>query len=173
MLLMRFAYADPPYPGNARKLYRNEAVCKEVNHAVLIATLEAEYDGWALSTGSVNLKEVLPLCPASVRVGAWVKPMVFYRPGVNPAYGWEPVIFKPLPRKVHREKPTVRDWVSCNTTRQTGLAGTKPQAFSDWLFDIMRSEPEDEFYDLFPGSGAVMQAWEARKIRQALPGLVA
>lgn len=90
------AYADPPYPGQARKHYRNDPShipAAEVDHAALIAQLCDEYpDGWALSTSSAALRDVLLLCPADVRVAAWVKPFAVFKPGVNPAYAWEPVI---------------------------------------------------------------------------------
>ena len=67
---MRFGYADPPYPGMSRKYYDGD----EVDHAELVATLDRDYpDGWALSTASSTLQEVLALCPAGVRVCCWVK----------------------------------------------------------------------------------------------------
>lgn len=70
---MRFAYADPPYVGQARKHYNTE----EVDHAALIHHLVVEYpDGWALSCSSPSLPKLLPLCPADIRVMAWVKPFV-------------------------------------------------------------------------------------------------
>lgn len=48
---LRLAYADPPYPGNAR-LYRDHPdYGGEVDHAALIERLSA-YDGWALSTSA-------------------------------------------------------------------------------------------------------------------------
>lgn len=90
---MKMAYADPPYPGEARKHYADDPRCAEVDHAVLIAHLELEYpDGWALSTKSPALYDLLPLCPARARVMAWVKPFCSFKPGVGVAYAWEPVI---------------------------------------------------------------------------------
>ena len=62
---MRFAYADPPYPGNAG-YYPEQA---EVDHEVLVEWLVADFrDGWALSTSAAALQRVLSLCPAGVRV---------------------------------------------------------------------------------------------------------
>ena len=121
---MRIAYADPLYPGMARKHYSKEALCAEVDHATLIADL-IEFDGWALSTGSVNLAEVLPLAPVGTRIAAWVKPFASYKPGVSPAYTWEPVLFSPV-RKNEKDRLTVRDHVSANITLRRGLAGAKP-----------------------------------------------
>jgi len=47
---VRFAYADPPYPGQSKKHYGDHPdYAGEVDHPALIAQLVAEYpDGWAL-----------------------------------------------------------------------------------------------------------------------------
>ncbi len=151
---MRIAYADPPYVGQAKKLYGEH----EVNHEWLIFQLE-RYDGWALSCSSPSLRYLLPLCPKETRVMAWVKPFCSFKPNVNPAYAWEPVLVSPA-RKRGRDVPTVRDWVSVNITLKKGLTGVKPDAFSNWLFEVLGMELTDEFIDLFPGTGAVTRAWE-------------
>src|SRR5437773_8181969 len=93
---MRCAYADPPYPGQAAKYYGDYAdFAGEVNHARLIDHLVTEFpDGWALSTSSPALRDILPLCPADIRIAAWVKPFHAFKRGVRPAYAWEPVIFR-------------------------------------------------------------------------------
>ena len=154
---MTFAYADPPYVGQARKLYG----CDEVDHEALIARLVADYpDGWALSASSPSLRFLLPLCPPDVRVMAWVKPFCIFKPGVNPAYAWEPVIVRGG-RKRTRQQPTVRDWVSANITLRRGLTGAKPEAFCLWLFDVLGARAGDTLADLFPGTGAVSRAWDA------------
>ena len=157
---MKFAYADPPYPGHTkRKLYANDPRCAEVDHAALIAALVADFpDGWALSTGSNNLHAVLPLCPEDVRVMAWVKPFCSFKPGVNPAYAWEPVIVRGG-RKLGRDIDTLRDWVSANILLKKGCAGAKPEEFCFWLFGVLGAQPDDELVDLYPGSGAVSDAW--------------
>jgi hypothetical protein len=89
----------------------------------------------------------------------WVKPFCIFKPGVGVAYAWEPVIVRGGRRRT-RKQETVRDWVSANITLKRGLTGVKPDEFSFWLFEILNMEPGDEFIDLFPGSGAVSQAWE-------------
>jgi len=89
---------------------------------------------------------------------AWVKPFAVFKPNVNPAYAWEPVLVK-TGRKRSRQQPTVRDWVSANITLKRGLVGVKPDEVCDWLFEVMNLKPSDEFNDLFPGSGAVTKAW--------------
>lgn len=164
---MRVAYADPPYPGQA-KLYRNHPdYAGEVDHGELIGRLVVDYpDGWALSTSSNALKDVLALCPDGVRVAAWVKPFAaFYQ---NPAYAWEPVIFsggRSRKGKGDRNEDHVRDWVAATPPvfrgMNTGVDGTKPREFCYWLFNLMGLRAGDEFDDLFPGSGAVTECWKA------------
>ena len=154
---MRIAYADPPYPGEAKRRYQ----CEEVDHVKLIQRLVYEFpDGWALSTKTPSLRFLLPLCPEEARVSAWVKPFAIFKPNVNPAYAWEPVIWMGGRGKRDRKEPTVRDWVSCNITLRRGLVGAKPEGFCMWLFNLMGMGPGDELVDLFPGTGAVTKAWE-------------
>jgi hypothetical protein len=157
----RVAYADPPYPGKARKHYGADPRCAEVDHAALIAEL-LTYDGWALSTASTTLRAVLVLCPAGVRVGAWVKPFAAGKPGVVLNYAWEPVIFVP----VRKPRDLMVDWVRASAAigshrqRQSSVKGMKPPVFCYWLFGALGLRPGDELVDLFPGSGAVTDAWE-------------
>lgn len=157
---MRIGVADPPYPGQAAKHYSHDERCAEVDHAALIATLEAEYDGWALCSGAdlAAMQYVIPLLPPGVRVCSWVKPFASFKPNVTLAYAWEPVYIKPA-RKRGRDLPTVRDWVAANITLKRGLSGAKPAAFCHWLFEALGAERGDEFSDLFPGTGAVSAAW--------------
>ena len=62
---LRLAYADPPYPGRSHKYYGGHPdYAGEVDHAELIASLSAEYDGWALSTSADALREVWGALPA-------------------------------------------------------------------------------------------------------------
>jgi hypothetical protein len=157
---MRFAYADPPYIGQAAKHYRHQPdYGGEVDHAVLVERLCTEYpDGWAVSASSSSLPRLLPLCPASVRVMAWVKTWCSFKPGVNPAYAWEPLIVCGGRRR-KRDCTTVRDWLAAPATTRRGLPGAKPDAFCIWLFQVLGAQPGDELVDLFPGTGAVTRAW--------------
>jgi hypothetical protein len=155
---MRVAYADPPYIGQAKKHYSHDPRCAEVDHAELIKKLNG-YDAWALSLSSPTLRIILPMCPEDVRVMAWVKPFAAFKPNVNPAYAWEPVIVRGG-RKRTRDEATVRDWVSANITLKRGLAGAKPEGFCFWLFDVLGMQAGDEFDDIFPGTGGVSRAWE-------------
>lgn len=163
---MRFAYADPPYLGCAAKYYGDATYDDLDAHANLIASL-SEYDGWAYSLTSTTLQAILPLCPPSVRVGAWVKPFCSFKPNVNPAYAWEPVIFNGGRRR-ERVEPTLRDFVAANITLQKGLTGAKPLEFSFWIFDLLGILPTDEFTDVFPGSGMVGTAWNLYRSRAGL-----
>lgn len=164
---MRFAYADPPYIGQAKKHYGKQATyAGEVNHSQLLDSLAA-YDGWALSCSTPSLRILLPMAPSDARVAAWVKPFASFKPGVNPAFAWEPVMFYGA-RKRGREAPTVRDWVSAPIALRRGLSGVKPEAFCFWLFDLLGIEAGDEFVDLFPGSGAVTKALDSWKRQRRL-----
>jgi hypothetical protein len=109
---------------------------------------------WDYDLRTVGVVEAI----AKVRELTGVKPFCSFKPGVNPAYAWEPVIFSGG-RKRGRELPTLRDWVSANITLRKGLSGSKPEAFSAWLFELLGLRPGDTFHDLFPGSGAVTAAW--------------
>jgi hypothetical protein len=156
---VRFAYADPPYLGQARRHYGPKAY--EVNHQILIATLSRQLpDGWALSCSSPSLQTLLPLYPSDVRVLAWVKPFCSFKPGVGVAYAWEPVIVRGGRRRTRAQR-TIRDWVAGNATRRMGVAGAKPEVFCRWLFSVFNAYPGDELVDLFPGTGIVTRTWQA------------
>jgi len=158
---MKFAYADPPYLG-CGSLYEHPDTLSwddPETHRQLIAKLCDEYpDGWALSLSAPSLCTILLMTPENCRVGAWVKPFASFKPNVNPAYAWEPVIFRGG-RKPDRAQPTVRDWVAESITLQRGLTGAKPRGFCRWVFAFLNAEPGDTLDDLFPGSNAVGAAW--------------
>jgi len=175
---MRFAYADPPYIGCARRRYKDQPdYAGEVDHVALLNRLHDEFaDGWALSMSMRSLWDIIPMIPKAwkCRAAAWVKPYVG-SPYMNlmkrPLYAWEPVIFcggRPL-----SPGRCVRDWLSCNNLsaepgRKTGsgrrmaagLPGAKPSEFCYWLFELLNMRPGDEFVDVFPGTGRVTRAWE-------------
>jgi len=60
---------------------------------------------------------------------------------------------RPIPRK----DPTWRDHLVCNITLKKGLTGAKPEAFADWVFRGLNLKPDDEFHDLFPGTGIITE----------------
>lgn len=159
----RFAYADPPYPGLARRYYADHPdYAGEVDHRDLVARLAAEFDGWALSTSAAALPEVLAVCPPGSRVAAWVRgerPTTSY----SPLSAWEPVIYfgarrflssgsgRRVDALVHFARPRLTD--------PRRVIGAKPAEFCLWIFQLLGALPNDSFADLFPGSGGVAQAW--------------
>ena len=175
---MKFAYADPPYIGQAERHYKDhEDYAGEVNHKELIEKLVTKYpDGWALSLSSTTLKEVLSMCPDDVRVMSWVKPFHAWK-NIRPSYAGEPVIVSGG-RKANFTTDDVRvlgyqDWVSAPISMNTGLAGVKPERFCIWLFEVLNVEPGDTLDDLFPGSGIVsaMFDWYIDKYKNNYDGL--
>jgi hypothetical protein len=155
---MRFAYADPPYLGYAKAFYGDDTYDSIEAHRELIDGL-AEYDGWAYSLTSTTLKAILPLCPDDVRIAAWVKPFCSFKLNVKPAYAWEPVIFRGG-RKFTSSDRTPRDWLAASIVLKKGFRGCKPKDFSFWIFELLNMHPDDEFVDMFPGSGLVSDAWQ-------------
>lgn len=158
---MRFAYADPPYPGKA--FYYPERA--EVDHADLIRRLTIDYpDGWALSTSAEALPMVLRLCPEAVRVLAWVK-----RPRGGVA--WEPVVMSGG-RRWHASRGSARPldaliYKGRYNAFPGALVGMKPPQFSQWVFENLGARVGDALDDIFPGSGAVSLAWR-RYVRRDL-----
>lgn len=158
---MRFAYADPPYVGQARRHYgKHPDYAGEVDHAALIARL-GTFDAWALSASMRSLRAVLPLCPDDVLVLAWFNtnapPM-----GDKRIYAWEPVILHGGRRPTVHTKTTLIAPPPMWTFRPVTpghVIGEKPETFALWLFVCAGLAPNDEFYDLFPGSSAMTQAW--------------
>lgn len=158
----KFAYADPPYFGQGAKLYGYPEWDRIERHQQLIEQLCTDYlDGWAMSVSSPSLRAILPLCPEDVRVAAWVKPFAVFKPNVNPAYAWEPVIFRGG-RKGDRTRPTVRDWFSHVITLRKGLTGAKPAGVCDWILELLGALPGDQVDDLFPGTGIFGETWKRR-----------
>lgn len=160
--MARFAYADPPYVGQAKRHYGSHPdYAGEVDHAELIARLAA-YDGWALSLSVKSLPAILKLCPDDVLVLGWFKPIAPPL-GDHRRYNWEPVILSPVrqpgpgyvpiaaiaspPQFTFRAKP------------ESHVIGEKPQDFAHWVFAAAGLTEDDELDDLFPGSGAIGRAW--------------
>lgn len=159
---MNFAYADPPYLGCAAKLYGDPTYDSLDAHAALVARLQAEFpDGWAMSLSSPSLRAILPLCPEDCRVAAWVKPFCAFKVGVNPAYAWEPVIFRGGRKKRSRTEDTIRDYHSEVITLRRGTPGAKPPGFAAWIIGLLGADVRrgDTITDLFHGSGAMLGVW--------------
>lgn len=156
---MRFAYGDPPYPGLARKYYG----CDEVDHQALVLELQTGFpDGWALSTSSAALRDVLALCPPHARVCPWVR-----GPRKGAAWrarnAWEPLIVvggRPRRQDVAADLSDVLVWGGRQHSHPDALVGMKPAAFAEWMFRLLGATRDDELVDLFPGSGAIGRAWD-------------
>jgi hypothetical protein len=155
---MQFAYADPPYPGKSK--YYPER--QEVDHASLVDQLVTNYpDGWALSTSSEALRDVLLLCPPDVRVCAWFKGPRRTK-AKRALCSWEPLIVaggRPLPVDVVQD---LADGLIARGRYRAfpgALVGMKPPAFAEWMFRQLGASRGDRLDDLYPGSGAIGVAW--------------
>lgn len=163
-----FAYADPPYLGCGALYAAHHPDALDWDdwqtHLSLIKRLGTEYpDGWAMSCHTPSLEELLILCREAlgknqVRVSSWVKPFAAFKPNVNPAYAWEPVIWRGGRTKRSRKVDTVRDWHSENITMRRGLPGAKPPGFPLWIASLLGADASkgDTITDLFPGTGAML-----------------
>jgi hypothetical protein len=155
---LRVAFADPPYPGKAFLYDDQPTYGGEVDHVELLDRLRSEFvDGWALSTSSAALRELLPLCPPEARVCAWVKPNAPSPKTYGLHSRWEALIVVPA----RRLQPGMSDWLLASPARLGGetLIGRKPLAFCAFLFRALGLRPGDELVDLFPGTGIVGRAW--------------
>lgn len=172
---MRFAYADPPYPGQAHKYRDHPDYAGEVDHAELVAGLEAKYpDGWALSTSAAAMQDVLALCPP-VRVAVWHVTNA-ETPGNRRTHGWhlswEPLIVRGGRPRGHAQP--IKNLLACSSRSGflgSEITGQKPPAFCRWMFGLLGAQPGDELDDLFPGSGAVGREWEAYQAQPWLPAV--
>lgn len=169
---MKIAVADPPYIGCAH-LYKDHAdFAGEVDHVALIKRLESEFDGWVLHA-SATAKSLAVLAPLVEKTGArwmsWVKGFAAFKKNVSVAYAWEPVIVKAARKPVVSKRLVMRDWIQESITLRKGLTGAKPEAVCHWAFEMVGARPDDELHDLFPGTGAVTDAWRTWRLKFALP----
>ena len=157
---MKFAYADPPYYKQGKRLYgklhdQAEIWDTQQAHWDLIDRLMLEYpDGWALSCNPANLSWIIK--HDGIRICAWVKTFHQIRPTTN-QYAWEAVLIYGG-RTVYKRKPMVRDWLSCPIAMKKGLVGAKPDAFNQWILDLLNYEQQDILDDLFPGTNSMAEA---------------
>ncbi|MGH3442010.1 MAG: hypothetical protein ACRDUY_08195 [Nitriliruptorales bacterium] len=189
---MRYAYADPPYLGCCRLYDHDhpqgdrpfDGLCWDYTstHAALLGWLSINYpEGWALSASAPSLRTLLPLCPPDVRVGVWAKTFSAFKKGVRPAYAWEPVIWRGgrnpafghphappekggkqnTPKDFH-ETHTVAEGVLAPITLKKGLTGAKPEAFCEWVLDLLNALPNDAVDDVFPGTAVMGRVADLR-----------
>jgi hypothetical protein len=161
---VRFAYADPPYIGQAKRHYSHDPLCAEVDHSELVARLMREFpDGWALSASSPSMSQLWPLMPKATRVGIWCKSFCAFKRNVRPAYAWEPVFFYGgrNPMNGHRaaiperngKQTTPKDFIVEPITLKKGLVGAKPEKVCQWILALLNFQVGDELVDLYPGTG--------------------
>jgi hypothetical protein len=165
---VRIGYADPPYIGQSKRHYGDHPdYAGEVDHLALLRDLDDEFDGWCLHMSTPSLPAIAALVdqlgigPNALRWMAWVKPFAAFKRNVPVAYAWEPVLVKAARKPEVTGRIVMRDWLAESITMQRGLAGAKPEKVCHWLFEVMGCDPDDEFHDLFPGSGAVGRAWDS------------
>lgn len=163
---MRFAYADPPYPGQAKRWYGDHPdYAGEVDHAGLIARLGREYpDGWALSTSAAALRQVLMLCPPDIEIAVWHVTNASYQGRGNKLWrSWEAVLFRGGRQRRDGAEIVRNVFTAGYPGNPPGgrLRGKKPAGFSRWVFALLGALPGDHLDDLFPGTGAVTAEWLA------------
>jgi len=121
-----------------------------------MASMDSEFDGWALSLSASSLPQLLPLAPDGIRVGAWTKPFAAYKKHVRIAYTWEPLIFRPGRPNNAPDAPVTRDSMAVPMTTMHGTVGAKPPRFCRWVLDLLGyDDARDTIDDLFPGSGVM------------------
>lgn len=173
---MRLAYADPPYPGQAKAKYGDHVdYAGEVDHAALITRLESEYDGWVLHTSEQALQEVLELCPRKdtgvkgrrYRAGTGVRVVIWCKQSGQPfpkegIHGFEPIIV----RGARAPDPALRDWVICEPEffqwrpKPAGyVTGQKPAPVVEFALRWLGAKHGDTLDDIYPGSGNVTDTW--------------
>lgn len=162
---MKLLYADPPYIGQSHRHYRNHPdYAGEVDHVELMAQLD-EADGYVLHMSAPSIPEVARIMAkygycGGARWMAWVKPFAAFKCNVPVAYAWEPVLVQEARKPEVSGRMVMRDWLAEPIAMQRGLPGAKPERVCRWLFEVMGASPADQFVDLYPGTGAVMRAWE-------------
>ncbi len=159
---LKFAYADPPYLGCGAKLYGFPEWDSIERHAELIAVMCRDFpDGWVYSLSSPSVFDLAHIFPKGRRLGAWTKPFASFKPNVNPAYAWEPVVFFGG-RKRDRLDDTARDWHSENIAMMKGLPGAKPPKFGGFIEGLLGARAADTIVDLFPGTCGLhgISQWE-------------
>lgn len=164
---VRLAFADPPYPGKARRYYADRPdFAGEVDHDELLSRL-AMYDGWALATSSDAVVAIAARCVAlglGPRVAVWLRhPAPHATARIVTA--WEALLFVPARRIVAGDTRRLHDVLTAapgarpRPTFPDAVIGMKPPAYCEWIFGLLGALPGDSLDDLFPGSGIVGRAW--------------
>ena len=188
---MKFAIADPPYYGKAKRWYGKGGVGygygkgqadnhpdaelwdKPEAHLQLLRDLESQYEGFAIATSvyglNVYLQQVDLGWSSGYRLAIWHKP-ISAPSGSRIRNAYEPVIIKvPESRRGYKSHARMDDIATINI-RRNGFIGSKPKEWTWWVLDLMGANAADRIDDLFHGSGAVESAiQEWRELRMATP----
>ena len=176
---MRLAYADPPYPGCAHLYKDHPDFAGEVDHRDLVCRLQDKFDGWVLHTHVPGLRmmernHILPEGD-EIRICQWVEPFAAFKRNVPVGYASEPVIIKAARKPVVSKRITpLRDFFQGETVRESiamkrGLTGAKPEPVVHWALEVLGAHPDDDFHDLYPGTGSVLKAWKNWQGKFVLP----
>lgn len=178
---LHLAIADPPYLGRADRWYgdgrgsgrtnagtgRNGRKPDHHTHAArwddiathhdLIRTMEANFDGWALAAAADRVHELMAVAPRQAHLCVWVRPNAM--PGGGRVINkWEPVIVRVHDTRRNRRAGMQVSDVLVAPTHRSGFLGSKPEAWTRWVLNLLGATAEDDVTDLFPGSGSVTEA---------------
>ena len=179
--MAKFAIADPPYYGRARRWYGSggcgvgHGIGQADNHPEahiwdepeahleMLANLKANYDGFAIATSvmglNVYLREIDLKQGSGYRMAIWHKP-ISSPSGSRIRNAYEPVlIYVPKDRRGYKSHARIDDIRSINI-EPIGFIGAKPKAWVWWVLDLMGVNKNEQVDDLFYGSGAVTKAVE-------------
>lgn len=177
---MNIAYADPPYLGCGKLYAAHHADTldwdRPQTHLELLERLEDQFDGWILhmsaTPASIALYAPLVL-KTDARWCSWRKGFAAFKRNVSVAYAWEPVVIKACRKPVVSKRLVMRDWIDTDIqqsiTLRRGLTGAKPEAVVHWGLELVAARPDDNLHDLFPGTGAVTEAWRTWRGKFTLP----
>ena len=177
---MKLGYADPPYFGCGKLYAEHHPDALDWDdpgtHGQMVTRLQDEFDGWVIHTSATP--EAIALYgwlteKTGARWCSWVKQFAAFKRNVPVAYAWEPVLIKPARKPVVSKRMVMRDWIMCPITMKKGLTGAKPEAVCHWAFELAAARPDDELSDLYPGTGAVTEAWRTWRGKFTLPALEA
>lgn len=185
--MSKFAIADPPYYGRARRWYgvggcgvgygkgqadqHPEAHIWDQSeaHLEMLRHLKANYDGFAIATSvmglNVYLREIDLKQGSGFRICIWHKP-ISSPSGSRIRNVYEPVIvYIPADRRGYAEHKRMDDLKTINI-KPNGFIGSKPQEWVEWVIDLMGATKKDQIDDLFHGSGAVKNAIDNWRFNQ-------
>lgn len=177
---MMIDYADPPYLGCGKLYAEHHPDALDWDdpriHESLVEKLQDEADGWVLHL-SATPESIALYSRITANTGArwcsWVKGFAAFKRNVPVAYAWEPVIIKAARKPVVSKRLVMRDWIQESVTLKRGLTGAKPEAVCHWAFELAAARPDDHLADLFPGTGAVTEAWRTWRGKFTLPAVEA